>query len=116
MPTTPILFILEGSARHEVLLIDTRSTKLDKLTQMISSASANSPNCAEFMSKYKKGGDKVGQIKVKWSTAGRDQKVWPASTIVTDDNFEAVMRLIEDSGVGKDVFEVKLEKEKEGKD
>ena len=114
MPTTPLLFTIDGSARHEVLLVDTRSTKLDKLSQIIANVSANSPNCREFMSKYKKAGtDKVADIKVKWSSTGRDQKMWPASTILTDDNFEAVMRLIEDSGVGKDVLEVKLEKEKE---
>lgn len=113
MPTFPQLFTIDSSSRHEVLLLPT-NIKLNDLRERISQASVDSPNCVEIMSKYKKAGsEKVGEIKVKWSTAGRDTKVWPASTVLTDDNIEAVMRLIEDSGVGKDVLEVKLEKKEE---
>jgi hypothetical protein len=113
MPTFPQLFTLDSSSRHEVLLISPK-TSLKDLSGQITTAVADSPNTAEFMSKYKKaGGEKVSEIKVKWSTAGRDPKTWPQSTVLTDGNVEAVLRLIEDSGVGKDVLEVKMEKEKE---
>lgn len=95
----------------QVLLISP-SIKLAELSQRVVGVTANSPNCAEFMSKYKKAGtEKVTEVKVIWSTQGRDSKTWPTSTVLTDDNIEAVLRLIEDSGVGKDVFEIKLEKD-----
>ncbi|KAF2103788.1 hypothetical protein NA57DRAFT_50657 [Rhizodiscina lignyota] len=110
MPTFPIIFTIDGSGRHEVLLID-KSIKLSKLSEIISAVSAQSPNCREYMSKYKSGGEKVAELRVKWSSVGRDPKVWPATTILTEDNIEAAMRMIEDSGVGKDVLEVKMGKE-----
>lgn len=113
MPSFPQLFTIDGSARHEVLLISP-TIKLANLREQMQSATVDSPNCVEFMSKYKKAGaDKIGEIKVKWSSAGRDPKTWPTSTTLTDDNIEAIMRMIMDSGVGKDVLEVKLEKPEE---
>lgn len=117
MATFPLLFTLDSSHRHEVILVSSK-TSLSALEGQIQKASTSSPNCTEFMSKYKKapgesdgaegegGGDKKkAEIKVRWSDFGRDPKVWPKATVVTDENWEALLKLIEPS---KDVLEVKL--------
>ncbi|EKG15085.1 hypothetical protein MPH_07768 [Macrophomina phaseolina MS6] len=117
MSTFPIIFNIDGSTRHELLLISP-STSLADLSSKIEDTASASPNCQEFMAKYakKKGPQHVESIKVRWAMAGRDHKTFPGSTVLTDDNIEAALSLIEKSGVGKDVLEVKLSEpeEKEG--
>ncbi|KAK0642705.1 hypothetical protein DIS24_g8745 [Lasiodiplodia hormozganensis] len=112
MSAFPIIFNIDGSSRHEVLLVSPNATLAD-LTAQIESTAGTSPNCAEFMAKYakKKGDQKVVSIKVRWAMAGRDHKTFPATTTLTDENAQAVLSLIERSGVGKDVLEVKLTEE-----
>ncbi|KAF2085529.1 hypothetical protein K490DRAFT_58674 [Saccharata proteae CBS 121410] len=121
MPPIPLLFTLDGSSRHEVILVDPSDTDFSALASTIQSTIATSKNCEEFMAKYKKkpeqgdsgygdGGEKVGSVKVRWATAagaGRDAKSWPATTEVTEENVEAVLRLVELGG-GRDVLEVKV--------
>jgi hypothetical protein len=103
----PVLFTIDGSGRHEVILISSK-TSLSKLSSEIGYIAAQSPNCSEFMSKYKKkeeGGEKVGEIKVRWSSEGRDSKTWPQTTIITEENCEAVLKLIEPS---KDTLDIHI--------
>ncbi|KAF2433470.1 hypothetical protein EJ08DRAFT_607130 [Tothia fuscella] len=108
----PILFTIGGS-RHELFIISTASSYSD-ITSEIATLAASSPNCTESLSKYKKAGEeKVTEIKVKWAATARDAKIWPTSTILTEDNTEAVLMMIEKSGgLGRDVFEVRLEGQK----
>ena len=113
MPQFPILFSIDGSHRHEVIFI-TASVPLSSLNDQILTAYSESPNATEFMKKYKKaGGEKIGQLKVRWSTVGRDQKTWPSTTILTSENSEAVLRMVELSGIGKDTLEAGIEKVEE---
>jgi len=81
---------------------------LDELKESMLALSASSPNCAEFMSKYKSKSHKetVKEIKVKWG--GKDKQLFPKDTIVTDENCEAVLRMMA-VGVGQDVFDVHVE-------
>lgn len=69
-----------------------------------------SPNCAEILSNYrsKDNKDEVGDIRVKWSSEGRDKQLFPKETLLTDDNVEPVLRLMSASGVGRDTFDIKL--------
>ncbi|KAF2843476.1 hypothetical protein M501DRAFT_994415 [Patellaria atrata CBS 101060] len=103
----PILFTIGGN-RHELILVP-HDTPLGDLNDAIARAAASSPNCAEFMSKYKKQeeAETVTEIKVRWSAQGRDAKIWPATTVVTAENCTAVLLMME-KGVGQDVLEVKL--------
>jgi len=73
--------------------------------------SASSPNCSEFMGKYNKSASaeqEVQEMKVKWNAQSHDPKIFPASTVVTEENFKAVVSMIGASGVGRDVFEIKI--------
>lgn len=113
MSTFPLLFTLNGATRHEIIMV-TPSTPLKALNKAITSAASSaSPNCSEFMSKYKKKNEEskesIVEMKVHWSSAGRDSKIFPASTVLTEENCEAVLNMIEKVGVGRDVLEVKLE-------
>lgn len=45
------------------------------------------------------------EIKVRWSSVGREASVWPKTTTVTESNLEALLKLVDP---GKDVLEVKL--------
>lgn len=105
----PILFTVNGPKRHEVLITSTTAS-LKELSAQIESLIAASPNSQEFMVKYKKPGpkEKVTEMKVRWSTEGRDPKWWPHNTVMTEDNIDAVLSLVERSGVGKDVLEVTM--------
>ena len=111
MSTFPLLFTLNGATRHEIIMV-TPSTPLKALNKAVTSAASSaSPNCSEFMSKYKKKDEEsIVEMKVHWSSAGRDSKIFPASTVLTEENCEAVLSMIEKVGVGRDVLEVKLEK------
>jgi hypothetical protein len=110
----PVIFQIAGSARHELFIISTASG-LSDIKSEIETLAASSPNCKEYMSKYKKEGkETVAEIKVKWGAAGRDAKLWPGSTVLTEENTEAVLMMIErGGGLGRDIFEVKLEGQKE---
>ncbi|KAF2398040.1 hypothetical protein EJ06DRAFT_558447 [Trichodelitschia bisporula] len=105
----PVLFNIINSARHELFIVSTGASYSD-LTEEIERLMSSSPNCKEFMSQYKaEGGGKVAELKVVWGAQGRDPKIWPQTTIVTDDNCEAVLNMIErGGGVGRDVLQVKL--------
>ncbi|KAI6793692.1 hypothetical protein KC363_g5221 [Hortaea werneckii] len=112
----PILFTIEGSSRHEVLLTSPTQT-LSTLRTHLTNLATTSPNCAEFMSKYRNRSitEAVSEIRVRWEIAdpgtpagsGRDGKIWPKETVVTEENFAAVMRLLEWGG-GRDVLDVKM--------
>jgi hypothetical protein len=105
----PLLFSIENSNRHELFIIST-AAGLSDLTSEIESLAATSPNCKEFMSKYKKAGEeKVVELKVRWGVAARESKIWPQVTVLTEENTEAVLMMIErGGGLGRDVIEVKL--------
>jgi hypothetical protein len=111
--SVPILFTVNGSARHDIVLVHPGKATLQGLYAEIETLTASSPNCEEFMSKYKKkpeaGELQVTELRVKWNQQSHDPKIYPASTLITEDNFEAVVRMIGASGVGRDTFEVKLE-------
>ncbi len=103
----PILFTVNGPKRHEVLITSTTAS-LKQLSAQIENLITDSPNSQEFMAKFKKPGpkEKVTEMKMRWSAEGRDPKWWPQSTVVTEDNVDAVLSLVERTGVGKDVLEV----------
>ena len=50
----------------------------------------------------------VKEIVVMWAPEGRDSKVFVKETVVTEENLEAVLRMMA-VGIGKDVFVVKIE-------
>ena len=105
----PIVFNIGNSSRHEVILINAGHSIQD-LSSRIESLAASSVNCEEPLARYKKKGEaeKVTEIKVRWASEGRDSKIFPKSTILTDDNTEAILSLIGSSG-GKDVLEVSMQ-------
>ncbi|PSN72345.1 hypothetical protein BS50DRAFT_617609 [Corynespora cassiicola Philippines] len=108
----PILFTIPPSNRHEVILIDTSAKPtLKALNKQITATIAGSPNCAEFMSKYKSKDvtEQIQEFKIHWSESGRDRKVWPEYTVVTDENIAAILELLK-LGAGKDVLEIKVGK------
>lgn len=49
----------------------------------------------------------IQEIKIHWSESGRDRKTWPEYTVVTEENWPAVLELLRPS-VGKDVLEIKV--------
>ncbi|KAF2758929.1 hypothetical protein EJ05DRAFT_475172 [Pseudovirgaria hyperparasitica] len=112
----PLLFTLSTSTRHEIISLRDFPPSFSELKATIARTIPTSPNCAEFMAKYAKkpdGGDDadvVGDIKVRWSTVGRDSRIWPAATLMTEENCEALLRLMDN---GKDVLEVGYGEKKE---
>ncbi|GAB7359783.1 hypothetical protein MBLNU230_g6953t1 [Neophaeotheca triangularis] len=109
----PALFTIEGSSRHEIFLVNP-GHELADLTKQIEALISSSPNCAEFMSKFKsnkESSEKVKQVKVRWAAEGRDLKLFPRETVLTEDNCEAVLRMMA-HGVGKDVIDVTVEQQK----
>ncbi|KAK0784890.1 hypothetical protein LTR91_017949 [Friedmanniomyces endolithicus] len=103
----PALFTVEGSSRHEV----NPGHDVDQLRASMEKLASSSPNCQEFMSKHRSKDivEKVGEIKVKWASEGRDKQLFPKETLLTDDNCEAILRMMAIGG-GKDVFDIKLDK------
>lgn len=70
-------------------------------------------------------GEAAARVRVRWSDVGRDMKIWPKLTELTDENLGAVLVILQQSGVGKDVLEVEVdesgdaaskEEEKAGRD
>lgn len=115
MSTFPLLFTIPPSNRHEFLILDTSSKPtLKALNKQITATLASSPNCAEFMGKYKAAETKeqIQEFKMHWSSKEYDLKVWPEYTVVTDENFGAVLELLKkDPKSG--VLEVKVGKPEE---
>lgn len=74
---------------------------------------AKSPNTAEPLHQYKskETKDTVKQIRVKWASEGRDKQLFPRETILTDENCEAVLRMMS-LNLSKDVFDIRLESQK----
>ncbi|KAF2818351.1 hypothetical protein CC86DRAFT_375846 [Ophiobolus disseminans] len=110
----PLLFTLAPSSRHEIILLDPSSKPtLKSLNKLITTTIASSPNCAEFMGKYKKNdeGSKetIQEFKIHWDLKSRDGKIWPEYTVLTDENFGAVLEMLK-LGRGADVLEVKVGK------
>jgi hypothetical protein len=114
-PSVPILFTVDGTTRHEVILVSPAHATLPSLSAAMARLAAASPNCGEFMAHYKKkgSGDPPGveEIRVRWDARSHDPKIFPASTVVTEDNLRAVVEMIGRSGVGRDTLEVRLTKE-----
>ncbi|KAK5123728.1 hypothetical protein LTR85_002364 [Meristemomyces frigidus] len=110
----PALFTIEGSDRHEIILVNP-GHDLDELKKSMGTLASSSPNCAEVLSAYKGKDTKesVGEIKVRWASAGRDKALFPKETILTEENCEPVLRMMA-IGVGKDVFDIKINTEKGG--
>ncbi|KAK5701421.1 hypothetical protein LTR17_022614 [Elasticomyces elasticus] len=100
----PALFTIEGSNRHEILLINP-GHEIDEPRTSMERLASSSPNCQEFMSKHR---SKDIAEKVKWSS-GRDKQLFPKETVITEDNREPVLRMMAIGGAN-DVFDVKLEK------
>ena len=93
----PILFTIPPSSRHEFITLDTSSKPtLKALNKQITTTLAASPNCAEFMGKYKSADTKeqIQEFKIHWSSKEYDLKVWPEYTVVTDDNFGSILELL----------------------
>jgi len=111
MTSIPILFTVNGSSRHELMLVSPEHATLPGVQSEMVSLAASSPNCSEFMGKYNKSASaeqQVQEMKVKWNAQSHDPKIFPASTVVTEENFKAVVSMIGASGVGRDVFEIKI--------
>ncbi|CAO2653965.1 Nn.00g106980.m01.CDS01 [Neocucurbitaria sp. VM-36] len=109
----PLLFTLPPSNRHEIILLDTSSKpNLKSLNKQITSTIAASPNCAEFMGKYKSADapqETIQEFKIHWDTKTRDGKIWPEYTVVTDDNIAAVLELLKGNPT-MGVLEIKVGK------
>jgi hypothetical protein len=105
--------MLMSDKKKQVVLISPKHATLQGLCAEISSISGTSPNCQEFMSKFKKtseDGPAVEELRVHWNGQSHDPKIFPASTILTEQNFEAVVKMIGQSGVGRDTLQVKMMK------
>ncbi|GAB7341426.1 hypothetical protein MBLNU457_7672t2 [Dothideomycetes sp. NU457] len=119
--TFPMLFTVNTSSRHDVLLLSP-NTSIPELTSRIESLIASSPNCQQALDKYSKNQNpyEVKSIKVRWSGEPREARLWPSATTLTEDNVQAVLELVR-LHQGRDILEVeavqgpvKEEKEKEG--
>lgn len=53
--------------------------------------------------------EQIQEIRVHWSESGRDRKAWPEYTIVTEDNYPAILEVLK-TGSAKDVLEIKVGK------
>ena len=112
----PLLFTLPPSNRHEFIVLDTSSEKklsLKQLNKLISDTISASPNCEEFMSKHKSSATKetIQEMKFHWDTKGRDAKMWPEYTVVTEANLGAILEVVKSVGFGVGVLEVRVGKE-----
>lgn len=119
----PVLFTVNGTSRHELILISPTHATLSGVQAEIAQLAESSPNCAEFMGKYKaqpkdeEGGNKeqkqeddsgVTELRVRWNGQSHDPKIFPASTLITRQNFKAVVKMIGTSGVGRDTLQVTM--------
>ena len=83
---------------------------LEQLKAKVAELATSSPNCAEFMSKYKSkdSSEAVKEIRIKWASEGRDKQLFPRETVLTDDNTEPILQMIKLGG-SKDVLDVKMD-------
>ena len=86
---------------------------LAQLKEAMAAQVESSPNCQEFMHKYasKETRETIREVRVRWSVEGRDGKIFPRETKVTDENCEAVLKMMA-VGVGMDVFDIRVESKK----
>jgi len=107
----PVLFTVNTSSRHDVLLLDS-STSIADMTSRIETLIASSPNCQQALDKYSKNKNKydVKSIKVRWSGEPREARLWPSATTLTKDNVEAVLELVR-LHQGRDILEVEAVQE-----
>ncbi|KAH9861437.1 hypothetical protein J1614_011183 [Plenodomus biglobosus] len=109
----PILFTIPPSNRHEFILPDedpSAPPTLKSLNKLITAKIAESPNCVEFMAHHKPASapkETIQQLRMHWDTKGRDAKMWPEYTILTDENLPAVLEVLRRCVVGG-VLEVGL--------
>jgi G3E family GTPase len=104
----PILFTV-GPSRHEVVLLSPSRATLEGVKGSFKRIVAISPNCKEFMSQHKKAEEnetEISKIVVRWNAQSHDPQIFPATTLVTESNLEAILRMIGMSGVGRDTLEV----------
>ena len=96
-----------------VVLLINPGYDLEMLKQAMEALITSSPNARETLYNYKSKDSKdvIKDVKVKWASEGRDKQLFPKETILTDSNCEPVLRMMA-VGVGKDVFDVKLESKK----
>lgn len=52
----------------------------------------------------------IQEFKIHWDTKSRDGKLWPEYTVLTDENFGAILEMLK-LLPGKDVLEVKVGKD-----
>ena len=97
--------------KHIVILVNP-GHDIDQLKKLMQDLLESSPNTAEPLRQYKSKEtiDSVQEIRVKWATEGRGQQ-FPKATLLTEENCEPVLRMMA-IGVGKDVFDVKLQTKK----
>jgi len=100
-----------GQLSWKTVILVNPGHDLEDVKQAIEGMANSSPNAAEFLGKYRSKDVKetVDQIRVKWS--GRDTQLFPKETLLTEDNCEAVLRMMA-IGSGRDVFDVKLNAQK----
>jgi hypothetical protein len=70
------------------------------------------PRTKTVMAKYKSAdaaAEQIQELRIHWSGEGRDRKVWPEYTVVTEGNLAAVLELLR-VGAGRDVLEIKVGK------
>ena len=98
----------KASANDELVILVNPGHDLDELKETVQGLTSSSPNCAEFMSKFRSKDikDNVTEIRVKWGS--RDKQLFPRETLLTEENSEAVLRMMAIGG-GQDVFDIKLE-------
>jgi hypothetical protein len=116
--SVPVLFTVDGTTRHEVILVSPAHATLASLRATMARIAASSPNCGEFMAHYKRPASSppdVEEVRVRWDARSHDPKIFPASTVVTEDNLRAVVEMIGRSGVGRDTLEVRMASEEGGK-
>ncbi|KAF2714320.1 hypothetical protein K504DRAFT_456554 [Pleomassaria siparia CBS 279.74] len=112
----PILFTLPPSNRHEAILLDTTKAggpTLKSINKQVTAAMGTSPNCAEFMSKYKKTAETretIESMRIHWAETGRDRNVWPEYTELTNENLPAIIELLRLAPGKGDVLEIKVGK------
>jgi len=53
--------------------------------------------------------EQIQELRIHWSENGRDRKVWPEYTVVTEENLAGIVELLK-AGIGRDVLEVKVGK------
>ena len=107
----PVLFTIGTSNLHDVISVNP-TMRLKEIRRKVQAVVASSPNCEERLSKYSKNKNvlEARGLKVRWSGEPREAKLWPSSTIITDENVEAVLGLMALHG-GKDVLEVEMHQE-----